>query len=59
MRISSVCAVALAGLNTVSAAAAEPEIEKLAWLAGCWKNESAEPGSASIGHRSPVERCSE
>ena len=46
MRISSVCAVALAALNAVSAAAAEPNIAKLAWLAGCWKNESAEPGSA-------------
>jgi Domain of unknown function (DUF6265) len=41
----SVCAVALAALASVGAAAAEPDIAKLAWLAGCWMNESAEPGS--------------
>jgi hypothetical protein len=28
-----------------SAAAAQPEIDRLAWLAGCWRGESAEPGS--------------
>jgi hypothetical protein len=33
---------AAAGLNAV---AAEPEIGRMAWLAGCWQSESAEPGS--------------
>jgi hypothetical protein len=28
-----------------SAAAAEQEIEKVAWLAGCWSSDGAEPGS--------------
>ena len=28
-----------------SAAAAEPEIDKVAWLAGCWAIDGAEPGS--------------
>ncbi len=27
------------------AAAAQPEIERVAWLAGCWSSENAEPGS--------------
>jgi hypothetical protein len=37
--------VALAVLVASFAAAAQPEIEKVAWLAGCWKSDNAEPGS--------------
>jgi hypothetical protein len=36
---------ALAAVAGFNAAAAEPEIGRLAWLAGCWQSESAEPGS--------------
>ena len=32
-------------LAAAHASAAEADIAKLAWLAGCWKSESAEPGS--------------
>ena len=45
MRISSAFTVALAAITGVTAAAAERDIEQVAWLAGCWKNESAEAGS--------------
>jgi hypothetical protein len=37
--------VALALLAIGLVAEAQPEIEKIAWLAGCWKSENAEPGS--------------
>jgi hypothetical protein len=37
--------LALAGLLASAADAAEPEIEKVAWLAGCWASDGAEPGS--------------
>lgn len=37
--------VALAVLAIGLVAEAQPEIEKIAWLAGCWKSENAEPGS--------------
>src|SRR5262245_38124602 len=42
---SSLVAVALSALVAGSCASAEPDIAKLAWLAGCWKNDSAEAGS--------------
>jgi uncharacterized protein DUF6265 len=37
--------VALASLLVSTAAAAEPEIGQLHWLAGCWASDGAEPGS--------------
>ena len=43
--IALVFAFALVGYSGNHAAAAADDIEKLAWLAGCWKSESAEPGS--------------
>jgi hypothetical protein len=30
---------------TASAVAAEPELDKVAWLAGCWASDGGEPGS--------------
>jgi hypothetical protein len=36
---------AFAVLAVNFAVAAQPEIEKVAWLAGCWKSDNAEPGS--------------
>jgi hypothetical protein len=45
MRVPPVITFALASLLAGSAVAAEPDIAKLAWLAGCWRSESAEPGS--------------
>src|SRR5262245_43701366 len=38
-------AAALAFLLAGAAPAAEPEIEKVAWLAGCWASDDGEPGS--------------
>ncbi|HET7923888.1 MAG TPA: DUF6265 family protein [Rhodanobacteraceae bacterium] len=40
-----IVAVALTALVARAAGAAEPDIEKLAWLAGCWASDDAEPGS--------------
>lgn len=37
--------VALAAVAIGSASAAQPEIDQVAWLAGCWRSENAEPGS--------------
>lgn len=45
MQLARCPSVALALLAMGSAAAAQPEIDRLAWLAGCWRGESAEPGS--------------
>jgi hypothetical protein len=45
MHSSLVVAVALSALIAGSCASAGPDIAKLAWLAGCWKSESAEAGS--------------
>jgi hypothetical protein len=36
---------ALAAVVIVSGAQAQAEIEKVAWLAGCWKSDNAEAGS--------------
>ncbi len=52
MRIPYVCAIALVALTGVSAGAAEPDIEKMAWLAGCWTSDSAESGSGE--HWTPL-----
>lgn len=38
-------AVAFAAFVAPAAGAAEPDIQKLAWLAGCWASDDAEPGS--------------
>jgi hypothetical protein len=35
----------LAAIVSGSSCAAEPEIAKLSWLAGCWASEGGEPGS--------------
>lgn len=45
MRTLSVIGFALLTLLGRSATAAELELSKLAWLAGCWNSESAESGS--------------
>jgi hypothetical protein len=37
--------VALAAIAIGFASAAQPEIDQVAWLAGCWRSESAETGS--------------
>ena len=37
--------IVLLVLAASSAAAVEPEIDKVAWLAGCWAIDGAEPGS--------------
>jgi Domain of unknown function (DUF6265) len=42
MTLARLALLVLAGSH---AAVAAGDIEKLAWLAGCWKSESAEPGS--------------
>ena len=46
MRSMRVTFAALAIFAVGITAAAQPEIDKLVWLAGCWKAENAEPGSA-------------
>lgn len=51
MRVSPGLSIALAAF-VVGASAAEPDIVKLAWLAGCWKSETAEPGSGE--HWTPL-----
>jgi hypothetical protein len=38
-------AVALAAVAIGFASAAQPEIDRVAWLAGCWRSENSEPGS--------------
>jgi hypothetical protein len=45
MRTAPVLLLALAALAMGSAPAAELEIAKLAWLAGCWARDGSEPGS--------------
>jgi hypothetical protein len=45
MHSTLVVCVAFSALVGGSCAAAEPDIAKLAWLAGCWRSESAEAGS--------------
>lgn len=45
MRVRIPIALAFLLIAGDLASAAEPDIARLAWLAGCWKNESAEPGS--------------
>jgi len=40
-----VLAMTLVALVTAGTATAQGEIEQLSWLAGCWKNAGAEPGS--------------
>ena len=45
MRIASALAFAVVFAMADHASAAEADIEKLTWLAGCWKSEAAEPGS--------------
>lgn len=44
MRISLALFVALT-VSVAGVTAAESDIAKLVWLAGCWKSETAEPGS--------------
>lgn len=45
MRSRRAISVALTLLAIGLAAAAQPELEKIQWLAGCWKGENSEPGS--------------
>ena len=45
MRIASILAFTLLGFAGSGAVAAEGDLEKLAWLSGCWKSQSAEAGS--------------
>ena len=45
MRIASILAFTLLGFAGSEAVAAEGDLEKLAWLSGCWKSQSAEAGS--------------
>ena len=46
MMPSSLLATALLTVSIAGAvSAAEPDVEKLGWLAGCWAGEGAEPGS--------------
>jgi len=45
MRSLSVFTAMASLLLAASASAAEPDIAQLSWLAGCWKNDQAEPGS--------------
>ena len=45
MKLRFLIGVAFAALVDHTACAAERDIEKLAWLAGCWASDDAEPGS--------------
>ena len=45
MKLRFLIGVAFAALVDHMASAAERDIEKLAWLAGCWASDDAEPGS--------------
>jgi hypothetical protein len=45
MRIVPILALALLAFSGSGAVAAEGDLEKLAWLSGCWKSQSAEAGS--------------
>jgi Domain of unknown function (DUF6265) len=45
MHIAPILALALLAFSGNGAVAAEGDLEKLAWLSGCWKSQSAEAGS--------------
>lgn len=45
MHFAPIIALSLLALSGSRVAAAEGDLEKLAWLSGCWKSQSAEAGS--------------